>query len=425
MIVDFTATNYRSIKTEQLLSLYAEKKPKHHIGNVAYIEDDLGLLKTTAIYGANASGKTNLLLALDALKYLIVESGDLKENDAITAYEPYLLSRETLKQPTSFEIEFYTHNERYRYEVTFDRFNILHEKLDHFKTSKPSNIFTRTSPDEWKEVKFGDSYKGGKKQFAFFPNNSYISKAGNSPESPEFIRDIYNFFRKDIYVLKTNHSVGILDWENKHGFSKVVDTFLGKADFGINNFKFEKGDLPEGMELPEGIPNELREKFITQFSKKEMFYHKSDFGDLVAFDSSKESRGTNRLFKLIPFFTMVLKTGSIICVDEIEMSLHPHIAELVIKLFNDPLVNVNNAQLIFTTHDMSLMSQDTLRKDQVYLAAKSPEGGTEYVSLEEFEGSLKDSSPFAKWYNEGRLGGIPEINYRDIADSIKEVFNDA
>lgn len=425
MIVDFSATNYRSIKTEQLLSLYAENKSKHHIGNIAYVENDLGLLRTTAIYGANASGKTNLLLALDALKYLIVESGDLKEGDAITAYEPYLLSKETLEQPTRFEIEFYESNQRYRYEILFNEFNILFEKLDHFKTSKPSNIFTRTSPYDWKDVKFGDSYKGGKKQFAFFSNNSYISKAGNSPESPDFIRDIYNFFRKEVLVLRANHSVGILDWERQYGFSNVVDTFLGKADFGISNFKFEKGDLPEGVELPEGIPSELRERFIDQFSKKEMFYHKSDFGDLVAFDRSKESSGTVRLFKLIPFLTMVLKDGSVILIDEIELSLHPHIAELVIKLFNDPLVNIHNAQLIFTTHDMSLMSQNTLRKDQVYLSAKSPEGGTEYVSLDDFEGSLKDSSPFAKWYNEGRLGGIPEINYRDIADSIKEVFNDA
>lgn len=425
MIVDFTVHNFRSIKNEQLFSLYAEKKPKHHMGNVTYIEEKLGLLKMAAIYGANASGKTNLLLAVDALKYLVVESGDLKEGDPISAYEPYLLSKDTLDKPTTLEMEFYTKNERYRYEITFDKFNILHEKLDHFRTAKPSNIFTRNSPDSWKDVKYGDSYKGGRKQFAFFPNNSYLSKAGNSPESPEFIRDIYNFFRKEIVVLQTNHSVGILDWENKPGFANVVDTFLGKADFGINNFKFEKGDLPEGMEFPDEIPSEIKEQFINELSKKEMFYHKSDFGDLVVFDRSKESRGTNRLFKLIPFFTMVLRTGSIILIDEIEMSLHPHIAELVIKLFNDPLVNVKNAQLILTTHDMSLMSQNILRKDQIYLSAKSPHKGTEYVCLDDFEGSLKDSSPFAKWYNEGRLGGIPEVNYRDIADSIKGIFEDA
>ena len=422
MIVDFAATNFRSIKTEQLLSLYAEKKPKHHMGNVSYIEENLGLLKTIAIYGANASGKTNLLLAIDALKALVVESGDLKDGDVIPSYDPYLLSKDTLCKPTSFELEFYTNRERYRYEIVFDKFQILFEKLDQFRTTKPSNIFTRSSPDDWKDVKFGDSYKGGRRQFAFFSNNSYLSKAGNSPESPSFIRDIYNFFRKDIMVLQVNHSIGVFHWENHHGFSKVVDTFLGKADFGINNFKYEKGELPDNMKFPDDMPNDLREQLISQFSKKEIFYHKSDYGDLVAFDSSRESRGTNRLFKLIPFFTMVLKTGSTLFVDEIEMSLHPHIAELVIKLFNDPLVNINNAQLIFTTHDMSLMSQDTLRRDQVYLSAKSPEQGTEYICLDDFEGALKDSSPFAKWYNEGRLGGIPEINYRDIANSIKEVF---
>lgn len=425
MIVDFTVENYRSIKDEQLLSLFTEKKLKHHVSNIAYIDPKIGLLKTASIYGANASGKTNLLLAMDALRTLIVDSGDLKQGDRINQYEPYLLSKATLNKPTKFELEFYVKTERYRYEITFDAFNILFEKLDHYKTTKPSNIFTRVDPENWKQVKFGDSYKGGKRQFSFFSNNAYLSKAGNSPESPEFIRDIYTFFHRELTILQTNHAVGILDWEEMPGFTNVMDTFLGKADFGIDNFKFEEGELPEGFNFPEGIPSELKERLIADLSKNEIFYHKSDFNKLIPFDRLKESRGTNRLFKLVPLFTMILKRGSILFIDEIEMSLHPHIAELVIKLFNDPAVNINNAQLIFTTHDISLMSQDILRKDQVYLSAKSPETGTEYVCLEDFESTLKDSSPFAKWYNEGRLGGIPEINYREIAESIQKVFTNA
>ncbi len=425
MIVDFSVENYRSIKSEQLLSFYSDNKPKHHMGNISYIEPEIGLLKTTAIYGSNASGKTNLLLALETLTKLITVSGDWKDGDRIDVYEPYLLSKSTLDKETTLEIEFYVKQQRYRYVIKFNSHQITYEKLDHYRTAKPSNIFTREDPKDWKNVKFGDSYKGGKKQFAFFENNSYLAKAGNSPESPEFIRDIYNFFRRDVITLQTNHRVGILDWEKKPGYSKVVDTFLGKADFGINNFKFDDVELPENFSFPEGMPAEFKERLAADFSKKETFFHKSDFNELVPFDKSMESRGTNRLFKLVPFFTMVLQNGSVLFVDEIEMSFHPHIAELIIKLFNDPTVNINNAQLIYTTHDMSLMSQEFMRKDQIYLSTKSPELGTEYINLEDFEGSLKDSSPFSKWYNEGRLGGIPEINYRDIADSMKEVISDA
>ena len=204
-----------------------------------------------------------------------------------------------------------------------------------------------------------------------------------------------------------------------------MNAFLSKADFGINNFDFEKKELPDSFKLPDGMSPEFKVKLINELSKKVVFYHKSDSDKLVPFDSRMESSGTNRLFKLIPCFTMVLKEGLTLFVDEIEANFHPHIAELVIKLFNDPTVNVNNGQLIFTTHDTSLMSQEVLRKDQVYISAKSPETGTEYQCLDDFDSTLKDSSPFAKWYNEGQLGGIPEINYRDISDSIKEAMSNA
>lgn len=425
VIVDFTVENFRSIKEEQLFSMYADKKPKHHAGNISYIENEIGLLKTTAIYGANAAGKTNLILAFEALKELIVDSGDLKDGDDIESYEPYKLSKSTAEAPTNFEIEFYVKKTRYQYQVTFNSKDILFEKLDIFKTAKASNIFTRNSPTDWKSIKFGDSYKGGKKQFAFFSNNTYISKAGNSPEAPELMRDVYNYFRRSLLTILTERSFALFDWEKRVGYKDVVNTFLSKADLGISSFDFVKREIPSDLEFPRDIPLEIKEKFIREFSKKEVFFHKSDFGELVEFDKELESRGTNKLFQLVPFFTMVLSQGSSLFIDEIEASLHPHIAELVIKLFNDPTVNINNAQLIFTTHDMSLMSQNVLRKDQVYLSDKTPENGTQLLCLETFDNSLKDSSPFAKWYNEGRLGGIPELNYKDISDSLKEVLSRA
>ena len=112
MIVDFTIKNFRSIKTEQTFSLYADSKPKHLSGNITYIEDELGVLKTSAIYGANASGKTNIFKALACLKDIIVESGDWKQGDIIEQYQPYLLSETTKSAPTEFGIEFYVDETR-------------------------------------------------------------------------------------------------------------------------------------------------------------------------------------------------------------------------------------------------------------------------------------------------------------------------
>lgn len=425
MIIDFSVKNFRSIKEEQLFSMCAEKKSKYHTGNITYINNKIGVLKTAAIYGANASGKTNLLSAFEVLKKLVVDSGSWKEGDLIDVYEPYLLSNDTINASTKFEIEFLVKRERYSYEVEFNEKKILFEKLDYFKTVKPSNIFTRNSPEKWKSVKFGDSYKGGKRQFSFFPNNTYLSKAGNSPESPSFIREIYNYFRSNIMSLFPNESVGVLDWENKSGLRNVMNAFLSKADFGINSFDYKKQNIPNELNFPKDMPKNIQEKLINELSRKAVFHHMSEFGDLVPFEPKMESRGTLTIFKLVPFFMMVLRTGSTLIVDEIEASLHPHIAELIIKIFNDPTVNLKNAQLIFTTHNMALMSQKILRKDQIYLSMKSLEKGTEYICLDDFDNSLKDTSPFAKWYDEGRLGGIPVINYRDISDAIKETIEHA
>ncbi len=422
MIIDFTIKNFRSIKTEQLLSLHAEKKPKHHAGNISYIDDDLGVLRTCAIYGPNAAGKTNVILAYEALQELITQSGDLKDGDPITWYEPYLLSDLTREAPTRFEIEFYVEEARYSYQVEYTNKEIVFEKLDFYPSARVANIFTRTSSNDWKSVKFGEHYKGGKKQIAFFANNTYLSKAGNTPDSPEIIRKVFNYFRGNTKTMLTNHTVGVFDWDEDEGTISIINAFLRRADLGIEKFGIENDDSIRKLNFPKEMPDILRKKLEKELAKKSYFYHYNENSELIRFESNIESSGTNRLFKLLPFFIQVLRKGSVIFVDEIESSFHPHIAELIIKLFNDPLVNRNNAQLIFTTHDLTLMGSNVMRKDQIYLVEKSVEEGTELYCLESYETALKDNSPFAKWYDEGRLGAIPRINYHDISDAVKGLF---
>ena len=423
MIIDFSVENFRSIKNEQLLSMFVEQKPKIHAGNISYIDESLGILKTCAIYGSNAAGKTNLILAFEALRRMIVDSGDWKDGDLIDCYEPYLLSDTSRQAPTKFEIEFYIDTIRYVYCVEFNRNDVIFEKLDYYPSSRVANLFTRNSPTDWKSVKFGEHYKGGKKQIAFFSNNTYLAKAGNTPDSPEIIRKIFNFFRRNTMTMLTNYSIGVFDWDKDERTVNIINTFLRRVDLGIQKFEFEKVKDFEYLEkFPKDLADDIKKKLVKEFSKKAYFYHETDTGNSIRFESDKESSGTNRMFKLLPFFIEILRNGFILFIDEIENSFHPHIAELIIKLFNDPLVNKNNAQLIFTTHNLALMSQHNMRKDQIYLTEKSVEDGTQFYCLESYESALKNSSPFAKWYNEGRLGAIPTINYRDISDAIKEVF---
>ncbi|ELP4885361.1 ATP-binding protein [Vibrio cholerae] len=426
MIIDFSVENFRSFKTEQVLSMYAESKHTHHAGNLFCTNDDIHTVRTTAIYGSNASGKSNILKALQALKTLVVDSGDWKDGDRIKCYEPYLLSNSTRTAPTKFSIEFYLQETRYLYEIEFNEFEITFEKLSAYYSAKPSNLFTRESAYDWKNVNFGERYKGGRRVVPFFPNNALLSKAGNSPDSPDIIRDIFNYFRRNFFVLPDNRRLKRLSGIDTPRLTNVMNTFLKRADFGISHFAIEdRKDALDNIKvnIPDDFPEELKEKVLGSFSKTEYFYHESDSGELVRFEKKLESMGTIKMFETFPLFIECLFDGSVLVVDEIETSLHPHMAELLVKLFNDPLVNVKGAQLIFTTHEMSLMSSDFMRKDQVYLVEKSLMNGTEICSLDDFESNLKDNSPFAKWYSDGRLGGIPSINYHEISEAIKEAFD--
>ena len=211
VIIDFTIKNFRSIKTEQLLSLHAANKHKLHNNNIAFFDNGIGILRSCAIYGANAAGKSNIIKAIDALVYLVERSGSLKDGEAIECYDPYLLSVETHKAPIRFEIEFIVAQQRFSYQIEYNQFEILFEKLDYYPSSRAANLFTRTSATDFKNVKFGEHYKGGKKQIGFFANNSYLSKAGNSPESPEIARTVFDFFRKKIDTLQTHERVEIAD----------------------------------------------------------------------------------------------------------------------------------------------------------------------------------------------------------------------
>lgn len=430
MLVEFTMQNFRSIRTEQTLSLYAENKHHHHEGNISFIDQNLGVLKTCAIFGSNASGKTNLILAFKALEDIILNSHSWKDGDKIRSYEPYLLSAETLSEPTSLGLEFYVEQLRFNYQIKYNEYEIIFEKLDFFPTphSRSANLFTRNSPKDWRSVKFGDHYKGGKKQIAFFSNNAYLSKAGNSADSPEIIRKIFNFFRKNVFVFNSkNLSVGFgdYDWYEDKKNTALINSLLKKADLGINKFEFEERESTHKINLPDDMPEELKKVIQFELSRKTVFYHESDAGQLIKFDSKNESQGTIALFKLLPLFILALKSGVTLFIDEIENSLHPHIAELIIKIFNDSTINRKNAQLVFSTHNLILMNSQSMRKDQVYLVSKTPENGTTLDCLEDYDDNLKDSSPFAKWYNEGRFGAIPNINYHDISKALIEALKDA
>ena len=424
MIVDFTVTNFRSIKDEQVFSLYVETAGTHLPENVSYpAGDKIGVLKSAGIYGANASGKSNLLMAFRALQYIVVNSGDLKEGNAV-AYEPYLLSESNQVAPTRFEIEFFVTPEnkhskslRYRYVVAFTAQKIVEESLFFYPTTQRAMIFNRTIDDTWETIRFGSLYKGGKKRLPFFENNSYLSKAGNSADAPPMIRDVYNYLRNYLIPLGVNQIQNTLNWFREPELAKKVAMLLSLVDTGISGIRIEEKniDIPENID----ISDELKRLFLLSEKYKILFLHQTEIGNHRPFELQQESDGTRRFFFLVPVLISILTAGQVLIMDELESSMHPFMAELIIKLFNDPRVNKNNAQLIFSTHNINLMTPELLRRDQIWFTEKQ-QGATKFYSLDDFDKKkVKPQSPFNQWYAEGRFGAIPSINYQRIV----ELFN--
>jgi AAA15 family ATPase/GTPase len=423
MIVEFSISNFRSIKEEQTFRLYADKPGDHLLDNISYPGDGrIGVLKTAGIYGANASGKSNVLQAFKALRWLFAHSGGLEDGKTIACYEPFRLAEASRNEPVRFEVEFITPDGmRYIYKVGFTRDRIVEEHLSCYFSVKPAMIFDRTEEDTWETLNFGSLYKGGKRKFPFFSNNAYLSKAGNSADAPELIRNAYNYFRRGVLYLGVGETLSFYHLAEDGDMLTKVSSLLAHVDAGVTEVTAKENDIDENsLKVPEGIPEDIKTLFLRDNKWSFHFAHSTDTGAMEMFDLKDESVGTQKLFHLAPIIIHILTTGGVLVLDELDNSMHPFMAELIIRLFNDPEANRGKAQLIFSTHNIGLMSPERFRRDQIWLTEKE-NGATKLYSLDDFDkGKVKPSSPFNRWYLEGRFGAVPKIDYRGIVNLLKE-----
>ncbi len=422
MIIEFTIENFRSIKDEQTFSLYAENPGTHLVDNISYPgAKRVGVLNSAGVYGANASGKSNVLLAFRALQYIIRGSGRRKDGSPIKCYEPFRLSEKTKTAPVRFEVEFFTPDGmRYIYKIVFTRQRIIEERLSCYPSAKAAVLFDRTEKDTWETIKFGTLYKGGKKRFPLFDNNSYLSKAGDSADAPELVRNVFNYFRNDVFRLGVNERLVFEKRLDDEVLFNKVAALLTFVDTGIKGVIKKENDVDEdAVKLSDSIPASLKASILRDMKRSYLFLHQAGADSTEPFDLEMESAGTQRLFHLAPLVIDALNGGGVLIVDELDNSMHPFMAELIIRLFNDPEVNQGNAQLIFSTHNISLMSPERFRRDQIWLTEKT-NGATKLYSLEDFDKKkVKPQSPFNRWYAEGRFGAVPKIDYLSIVNLLK------
>jgi hypothetical protein len=417
MIIDFTITNFRSFRDEQMLSMNVEGSRKRLPTNFSLIEDErFAVLRSAGIFGANASGKTNVLRALAALRWIITSSADRKEAQSIPPYEPFRLSPEHAKLPVRFEVEFVVPaGARFRYEIAFLRSKIVEERLVSYARRSRAIIFERLPEDNWETVKFGGTYKGGTRKFSFFDNAAYLSRAGSDPSSPEFIREIYRYFESIVYLPAGNGMYSKVALKDE-AMMDAVSEIICLADTGVGKVTIEENDSAEDIRLPDNMPEEVKEAILAQNRMVAKFWMKSGTADPVPFEDDDISHGTSRLFELLPTILSTLGNGSVLALDEIDAHLHTDLVSLVLQLFHDDEVNTKGAQLLFSTHDTNVLDPSHMRRDQIWFVSKE-DGVSSLKCLGEYDKDyVRQDSPFEAFYRDGRLGALPRLSYPKVKD---------
>lgn len=430
MIKSISIENFRSIKDRVSLDLTRSKRKKSDLPNYITIGKS-NIASTTVIYGANASGKSNLLRAFKALEFLVINSAKSNPGDAIAPYEPFKLQEGNDKKTVFFEIEFFIENTLYRYTLSFSSHEIENEKLEFYPIPrKPAILFHR---EKGKEIEFGKYFKGEKKTIEkiTLPNQLFLSKAAEN--NAESVLQIFHFFKDKLVVypfLSHYYESGLerlfakrLAEEPNSAFSRKLNALICALDTGIQSIRARETNW-NAVKFPDNIPENIKRKIQDDYKYEIKTIHKffdqnKQETELIDFDIEEESKGTRSLLALGGIIIDALDRGLVLVIDEFEKNLHPIITSYLIQLFNNKLFNRRNAQLIFATHDVTQLRDDTFNRDQVWFTQKDEFGATELIRCSDIKG-LRLNVPLDKWYMSGRLGGTAIINDTDFIIAMQE-----
>ena len=431
MLVEFSVENYRSIQEKQTLSMVAADNETMLDSNTFPVpnNDDLRLVTSAAIYGSNASGKSNLLKAIQVLKNLVIKSASRMQIGDKLPVEPFKLNSETAKKPSSFEVIFILDDIRYEYGVSLNRERVFEEWLIAYRNEVQENWFSREylpdnpkfEPNEGYKWSFGKGLKGEKKRIQRFvrSNSLFISHAAqnNHPQ----LKEVFDFFQDEINMISlTEGQLREFDFtikmcEENHNFREQIVNLLSEADIGISDIRFESEPMDDNIKLV--VQNLFSKEFegrnnannlLEKDFKKVITIHKmNDSNSEIELEMSDESAGTERLFNIAGYLLFVLECGELLIIDELDRSLHPVLSKALLKMFNNPEINKNNAQLIFTTHDTTLLDDEIFRPDQIWFTEKD-NSMTKLYSLFDFR--PRENESLQKGYLLGRYGAIPFIN---------------
>lgn len=417
MLIEFSVGNYRSFKERVTFSMVAanlvSKDKNLDIDNVFAVDQELKLLKSAAIYGANASGKSNLAKALGFMKWFMVNSSKETQSTDAIGVEPFRLSTETEEKPSYFELVFLMGGRKYRYgfEVTQER--VISEWLFYVPNVRETKLFERKLDNIKPSKHFdADGIQQRTRSNALFLSVSAQFNVYLAEKILEWITDKLN-------IISGLHDQAYLSYTvrcfiNNKNRADIIQ-LIKKLDLGISEIQVDQEDFTTDS-LPDEMPDELK-KLIVKAERGKVtsigishrkFDADGNHESIEEFDlESHESEGTKKVFALAGPLITALKEGEILIIDEFDARLHPLISLAIVKLFNSKESNPNNAQLIFMTHDTNLLNNKIFRRDEIWFTEKNRYSATDLYSLAEYK--IRNDASFESDYIKGRYGAIPHI----------------
>ena len=414
MLVEFRVKNFRSLRDEQVLSMVGSKDKSlaNTHTKATGINAAPTLLHSAVVYGANASGKSNLIKALHYMRGVVVESAKIQPGQTFSV-QPFRLDEGSASQPSAFEITFLRDGVRYQYGFAMTAERIVSEHLLVYKKFKPQRWFDRRfDNDANKDVyAFGPGLKGPKNVWegATRANSLFLSMAVQL--NSEALQPVFDWFAKHLVIFNEQAPIGpqsSIQMLKESDTRKNICDFLRAADISIADIEVEtqKFTTPAfHVDMVAG-KTEVRQQEMEQHQLR--FHHTTEQGKAV-FDLQDESNGTRNLLFLAGHVLDILKKGQTLVIDELDTSLHTLLVRELVRLFHRPDINAEGAQLLFTTHDTSLLdAPDLFRRDQVWFVEKNKDQSSTLVSLHEF--SPRKNEALERGYLMGRYGGIPFLD---------------
>ena len=419
MLVNFTFQNFRSFRDEKTLSMEAGSIKELH--ESVFQKSIYQLLPAAVMYGANSSGKSNVLLALRTMRSVLLGSVRLNPNDKLY-FQPFKLDLTSANNPTSFEIQFLLGEVKYRYGFDYDQTHICKEWLyEKCIGEREFNLFLRVD-DEFKVSKTRFPEGLGKEKAT--PSNRLFVSLVAQLNGAKSMR-ILNWFNSCNFLsgMDSQEYEGFtlqMFSEHKEGSEQALDFFhhvqLGFNELLVTEKPFSEDNLFDKMQLPEELMEKLKGKKIMEAKTSHNVYNEQgEISRIGTFDKDEmESEGTKKIIEMSGPIFDTLRFGKVLIVDELDAKLHPLLTRSVLQLFMNRKTNAHGAQLIFATHDTNLLNLDYLRRDQIWFTEKDKTESTDLYSLLEFKDEngtkVRNDRSVQKDYINGRYGAIPFLD---------------